>query len=337
MDRFNSFFSIRSNPFLRKKKENIILTVQNLCIVRTEFEWKKKLVNSSKEISNEEAKIIISKLTFCRQTNDLIDAPLIRIQDKLILLPSLTREVRPLSAILSMFSKTEKKENMVTDLGFKGAVFEERIKHLLKVSNGIVAKRLHIRFDKIEFEREIDVAFVLDKHLFLIECKSFNQPYTVREHAKTNKKIRDAIDQLNRNAEYFEGSLNIVKEQLDLKDTIEIKEIHRVLLTSTTLGEAGKQGNILLTDEASFNGFLLRNSPNLTIIDGNKKTTICVDNEGIYSGKVTAHKMIAFLKRQPLIESMKKRISKILESKGSISYLCCKKTVEDIYIDKGTD
>jgi len=58
-------------------------------------------------------------------------------------------------------------------------------------------------------EREIDLAFVLDKTLFLFECKSFNQPYTVREHAKTNKKIKEAIKQLNKNADYFEENNSI--------------------------------------------------------------------------------------------------------------------------------
>lgn len=325
------FFKYESINFLEKRKENIIFSVRNLCIVRTEFEWKKRLVNFSRNLSDEEAKIIINKLIFCRRSKDLIDAPLIKIQDKLILLPTLTREIRPLSAILSMFSREEDKG---VDFSFKGKVFEDRIKHLLKASNNITSQRLHVRLDEIDFEREIDVAFVLDNQLFLIECKSFNQPYTVREHSKTNKKIKDAVDQLNKNANYFEENLDIVKKQLGLKEDFEINEMHRVLLTSTTLGEAGQQANILLTDEASLNGFLLRNSPNLTLLDGNKKTTFCVDNQGVYSGKVTAHKMLAFLKCQPMIERMKKRVNKVLDSEGIISYCCCKKTIEDIYVKK---
>lgn len=330
------FFQYEAIHFSEKRKENNILSVQNLCIAKTEVEWKKKLINYSKKISEEEAKVIINKLTFCNQSKDLIDAPLVKFQDKLVLLPALTQEIRPLSAILSMFSReNDKKKNIETDFSFKGQVFEERIKNLLSGSNGIVAKRLHVKLDNIDFEREIDVAFVLDRHLFLIECKSFNQPYTVREHAKTNKKIRDAIGQLNKNADYFEENLNTVKEQLGIEENFEIDAVHRVLLTAHTLGEAGQQANVLLTDEASLNGFLLRKPPKLTVIDDSKKTAILLfDNAGIFSGKVTSQKMLAFLKNQPEIERMKRRINKIWETEGTIGYHCCKKNIEDICVDK---
>lgn len=291
--------------FLETRSKERVLSVQNLCIVKTKFEWKKKLTNFSKNVNKQEAEIIINKLIFNKNTRDLIDAPLIKIKDKLVLLPTLTKEIRPLSAILSIFSASDDGEEH-PDLSFKGDIFENRVKIILKNSNGIDSERLHVKIDEEQLEREIDIAFVLDEALFLIECKSFNQPYTVREHATVHKKIRDAIVQLKRNATYFENNLAVVKQQLKIEEKIEIKEVHHVLLTSTTLGEAGGQSGIYLTDEASFNSFLLRNSPNLTLFEDNKKTVIPIDKSGIYSGKITSKKLLMFLKERPSIESMKK-------------------------------
>ncbi len=51
--------------------------------------------------------MILEKFIFTGKSKDLIDAPLIKIQDKLILLPTLAKEIRPLSVILSMFSRDE--------------------------------------------------------------------------------------------------------------------------------------------------------------------------------------------------------------------------------------
>lgn len=319
--------------FLETRSKERVLSVQNLCIVKTKFEWKKKLTNFSKNVNKQEAEIIINKLIFNKNTRDLIDSPLIKIKDKLVLLPTLTKEIRPLSAILSIFSASDDGEEH-PDLSFKGDIFENRVKIILKNSNGIDSERLHVKIDEEQLEREIDIAFVLDEDLFLIECKSFNQPYTVREHATVHKKIRDAIVQLKRNATYFENNLAVVKQQLKIEERIEIKEVHHVLLTSTTLGEAGEQSGIYLADEASFNSFLLRNSPNLTLFEDNKKTVISIDKSGIYSGKITSEKLLMFLKEQPSIESMKKRITKVLDNEGSITYHCCKKTIEDVYVSK---
>lgn len=327
------FFQNESINFLKARSVERVLSVQNLCIVKTKFEWKKKLTNFSKKINKQEAEIIVNKLIFNKNTRDLIDAPLIKVKDKLVLLPTLTKEIRPLSAILSIFSASDDGEER-PNLSFKGNIFENRVKIILKNSSGIDSERLHVKIDEKELEREIDIAFVLDEDLFFIECKSFNQPYTVREHATVHKKIRDSIVQLKRNATYFENNLAVVKQQLKIEEEIEIKEVHHVLLTSTTLGEAGGQSGIYLTDEASFNSFLLRNSPNLTLFEDNKKTVIPIDKSGIYSGKITSKKLLMFLKEQPSIESMKKRITKVLDNEGSITYHCCKKTIEDVYVSK---
>ncbi|MCD5002954.1 hypothetical protein IV487_10820, partial [Enterococcus saccharolyticus] len=173
------FLQSESINYLEKQNENFVLSIQSICIARTKFEWKKRLIKFSANITSEEAEIILDKLTFNKHTKDLVDAPLIRIQEKLIILPTLTKSLRPFSAILSMFSTGEDEGEYFS---FKGLVFEERMKYLLHVCAGIASKKLHVKLNKkIPFEREMDIAFILDRHLFLIECKSFNQPYTVRE------------------------------------------------------------------------------------------------------------------------------------------------------------
>ncbi len=80
-----------------------------------------------------------------------------------------------------------------------------------------------LRLQRKRLGREIDLAFVLDKTLFLFECKSFKSTYT-REHAKTNKKIKEAIKQLNKNADYFEENISITLKQLGLSEEISIEK-----------------------------------------------------------------------------------------------------------------
>lgn len=67
----------------------------------------------SQNISKKEAKMILEKFIFTGKSKDLIDAPLIKIQDKLILLPTLAKEIRPLSVILSMFSRDEEENKKI--------------------------------------------------------------------------------------------------------------------------------------------------------------------------------------------------------------------------------
>ncbi|MEQ7138691.1 NERD domain-containing protein [Enterococcus casseliflavus] len=331
------FLQHESILYSNKKKNRNIYSVQNLCVVKTKYDWIKKLSKFSQNISKKEAKMILEKFIFTGKSKDLIDAPLIKIQDKLILLPTLAKEIRPLSVILSMFSRDEEETQKNREdiaLGFKGAMFEQRTKHLLQVCSQIDAKRLHIKITKEkDLEREIDLAFVLDKTLFLFECKSFNQPYTVREHAKTNKKIKETIKQLNKNADYFEENISITLKQLGLSEEISIEKVQRVLLTSTILGEAGKQENVLVVDEASFNAFLLRNPPTVSHIDGAIKERICLDTENIYSGKITAEKLLVFLRRQLSVKIMQSFIVKTHDSDRKVEYKYCKKDIEDSYIE----
>lgn len=331
------FLQHESILYFNKKKNRDIFSVQNLCVVKTKFDWIKKLFKFSPNITKKEAKMIIEKFIFNDKSKDLIDAPLIKIQDKLILLPTLAKETRPLSVILSMFSRDEEEDRKNREdiaLGFKGIMLEQRIKHLLQVCSQIDAKRLHVKITKEkDLEREIDLAFVLDKTLFLIECKSFNQPYTVREHAKTNKKIKEAIKQLNKNADYFEENISITIKQLGLSEETSITKIQRVLLTSTILGEAGEQENVLVVDEASFNAFLLRNPPTVSHIDGAIKERVYLDIENIYSGKITAEKLLIFLRRQLSVKIMQSFIVKTHDSGRKVEYICCKKDIEDFYIE----
>ncbi|KAF0422339.1 hypothetical protein GBO84_03130 [Pediococcus pentosaceus] len=299
---------LKGESFNYSIKRKDVLSVNNLCIVKKEFEWKKKLMEFSHAISDNEAEVIINKLTFDKKSKDLVDAPLIKIKDKLILLPILTKQMRPLSAILSMFSRYEK--DTKNNWGFKEYVLEARIKKLLDKSGNIHAVRLHKYItDQTRNEKETDLAFVLEDDLFIIECKNFNQPYTVREHAKTNGKIREAITQLNKSANFFEEHLDVVKEQLSINKDKSIKATHRILLTAAILGVAGKQENVWVVDEASFMKFL------------SKKRNL---------SEIPVEKILNFLESQVSIKNMQKKITRVWDEQGDIKYHCVEKIIEDI-------
>lgn len=221
--------------------------------------------------------------------------------------------------IFSMFSRDEddKRNQEDTALGFKGLMLEKRLKKYLKNIFNIDAKRLYVK-DTSEniIEREMDLAFVLDGTLFLFECKAFNHPYTVREHAKTNKKIKEAIKQLERNANYFEEHLSVTLNQLCVDENTQIEEVQKVLFTSTTLGVAGEQESVLVIDEVAFIEFILR----------------CLDRDNIVKNshgcKITAKGLSVFFRRQSSIKEMQKSIVKTLDPGRKVDYICCKKNSE---------
>lgn len=127
--------------------------------------------------------------------------------------------------------------------------------------------------------------------------------------------------------------MSITIRQLGLSEKKSIKKVQRVLLTSTILGEAGAQENVLIVDESSLNAFLLRNPPTVSHADDTIKERIYLDKENIYSGKVTAEKLLNFLKKQLSIKLMQSLIVKEHNLDGEIGYKCCRKDIEDFYLE----
>lgn len=292
---------IRSQAIEKLKKgKNKNNSLSKLCISKPQKWWINQLCKYSlkleKKLSNKTAENIISKLIFDLSSKDLIDNPLVKFGDNLVLIPSVVFQLIPEIALLSNFIQHRVQVN------FKGSVFEERIKQKLKQA-GIEAQQIsaHLTEDKSKNNVETDLVFIMFRTLFIIECKSIIPPYTIRDHVKTNHKIIHEIQKFKKNAEFFSTHLDLVLHKLHLRKDKKIDNIVKIFLTSSTLGFTGKVDDIYLVDEAAFSAFLLRNPPLIRDTDMNIHDRI---EHSAYKGEINASKFREFLNEPPSIRFM---------------------------------
>lgn len=107
--------------------------------------------------SNIEFEIIFNIFTFNNKSQDILDCPLIKVDDQFVLIPSLMIYADPARALSSNFLTRN------SNLSFKGKGFEDRLKAGFKI-NKIKYSPLYKRVNDTEYE--CDVAFVMENDIF---------------------------------------------------------------------------------------------------------------------------------------------------------------------------
>ncbi|MED3927972.1 hypothetical protein P4594_23280 [Priestia megaterium] len=284
-----------ANYFLqrRNKKKLNNLNLDKTCICRTENEWIRFF--NRHDFNKAEAKVIIETFTFNKKSEDLVDCPFIKVDNFLVMLPSVTAHSDTARALASNFL------NRNVNLSFKGKGFEDRVKVGLQLA-GINAQTLYRKTEDTEYE--CDIAFVLDDELFLVECKSHVQPYTTRQHCHLLNKFKDNANQLNRIASFFSNNMNIVIEKLELQESFVPNKINKVVLTSSMIGQPLFINECHVIDESSFTMFIDRNPPSVKQLEKEKTSIIYSTKFDIYKGAITASKLRSLLEMPPQIEIM---------------------------------
>ena len=283
-----------SDTFLKKQKKIQSLNLEKVCLSKTEYEWKKLFMQSG--FTKEQSEEIIRFFTFNSKSLDLVDCPFIKVDDKLVVVPTLTKHADTARALASNFL------NRDVNLSFKGQGFEDRTKVGLLI-NGITTGSLYKRTNGTEYE--CDVAFILEDDLFFIECKAHVQPFTGRQHANHLYKLYKETYQINRIADFFETNIQIVKEQLDLNENFSPKNIYRILLTTSMIGTPMFINGVYIVDESSFTMFIDRNPPSLTYVNEGKSKKYSSTRFDIFNGELTSQKLIDFLSAPPQIDIIK--------------------------------
>ncbi len=298
----SSYFFIRNQAVKKLKNRKKIDKLSELCIVRPANWWKKQLVKHDTKITLDEANQIIKMFVFDKNSKDLIDNPLICFEDQLVLIPSITFDLSAEIALVSLVSH----KNL--QINFKGTEFEKRLQRKLEL-HGINAVNIaaHIDENKAKLNYETDLVFILNRVMFILECKSIIPPYTVKDHAKTNAKIISELEKFKKNASFFEKEQRYVKQKLNVSKNIEIKEIVKVFVTSSTLGAAGYFEGIYVIDEAALNAFLLRNSP---LVRDSNMNVYAKQNRWDFEGEITAAKIKAFLIDPPSLKVMERHLKR---------------------------
>jgi hypothetical protein len=265
-----------SLDFLEKRIGTTKLTVRDWCIVKTKDEWVDALtVNGINQIN---AEVMIENLIFRPTSKDVIDCPLISLDDSLVILPSLAAMISPADAMLSNFNNKELLGN------FRGRGFELSIIEMLAKQN-IFGK--NIKTSNGSEEYECDVVFVLDQDLFFVECKAFLQPETPRRYYEYIGKLTEAADQLNRISSFFEHNLEVVKTSLGLNNAWKANHIYKLILSSAMVGEPFFINNCFITDDSILKRFFDRESPGFRI--GRARISPPDPN---YEGVITSQKLL---------------------------------------------
>ncbi|MBG9586086.1 hypothetical protein [Cytobacillus firmus] len=279
-----------SEKFLSKQKINRVYNLDKICLSKTVHNWKRLFKQHG--FSNESSDVILQFFTFDNKSLDLVDCPFVKVDDTLVILPSLTSQADAARALASNFL------NRNVNLDFKGTGFEERSKAGLLLNN-IKNSTLYKRTKESEYE--CDIAFVLDEELFFIECKAHVQPYTTRQHANHLNKLYKETYQINRIADYFERNLSIVREQLKLPESFIPINTHRILLTTSMIGVPLFVNGVYIVDESSFTKFIDREPPSLNYFEKGSYVKYNSTKFEIYNGRLTSQKMIEFLNYPPQI------------------------------------
>ncbi|WP_321388240.1 NERD domain-containing protein [uncultured Enterococcus sp.] len=297
----------------KRNEKNLIKSLSKLCIVKDRKEWIKCIRKNTYSISEIVISTVIDHLTF-RHTDeynskDLVDCPFVEIENKLVILPSILKTMRTFSSIISSVSHFKKNNG---DIAIKGDAFAERVKELLQRTLNVPVE---IIANKRDYENkstgDLDIVFVLEDELFIFECKAFNQPYTIREHAKVNKKIYESVKQINRNVKRLTENREIIDQRFNIDSKKVLRNINKIVLTSSCIGHSEKVEGVYIIDEAMLNAFLYRNPPQYTIYSRQQEDkSYPINKSEIYMGDITVQKLVTFFETTPSLQAIKAMINK---------------------------
>ncbi|WP_163853083.1 hypothetical protein [Paenibacillus elgii] len=284
------------------------LHLSSVCLHISDEELKNKLISSG--INQNNIVKIINNLTFSKSDSDLFDTPLIRVGNNggFILVPSLISSMDSTRVLMCNFLKRD------SNMDFKGYGFEQRVIEDLQ-EMGISAGGLNAKgFSDEGTERtfQCDVAFVIEKSLFLCECKAFSQPTTHRGFYELIEKKEKAVNiQLKAISKFYENNLQVVRTKLQLPSTWVPDRIVNILIVTPPVGSAEKIENTYIIDYSAFSKFINRDKPGIIAITKKVKYEFNIFPE--LKGEITTEKLIKFLKKPIQVQlerSRRRRINK---------------------------
>ena len=237
------------------------------------------------------ASSVVDTLTFSKELSaDFQDCPLIPVEDKLCVLPSIGATILPAYAMLSNFSRRDAR------LEFKGKGLEERVKASVRAHGvrceGVSASRAGQTY-------ETDAAFVLSNDLYLVEVKSIPQPAEPKGFHRLNEKLEQFSAQHNRTCDYFVDHLGHVRDALRLADNWVPGEVIRLVVCSAMLGSPRTVNGCKTIDVSAFERYWSRKP--LTINLGNKR--LVIDGAQTHTGRATSQTLQSVIAAPPQISA----------------------------------
>lgn len=222
---------------------------------------------------------IFDKMIYSKRSSDLYDFPFVKIKNKYMVIPELLSIAHVGLVLKSRFRQND------CNISKKGKKFEDEIIKIIR-GCGVPATQIHRKIGNKEYE--CDLAFVLNKTLYICECKD-----------NGDKSILDSIsdfyvndvEQLNRIADYFQGNLNVVIDEFKKANYMiaNIEKVERFLIYNSDFHSTIDYDGVKIIDYNRFIALFRK---------GNLEKAICRYNNGpiqYFSGKITDAKFKKYI------------------------------------------
>lgn len=265
-------------------------------------EWKKLLLNGG--VSKSYVNILLEKLTFSTKAKDIYDCPLIPLGDGLACLPNLMLLIDISQSLMSQLGIDEDEAKSL--LNKKGDNFEIHIESLTKKQINTFIPNLKRKEKNIFYE--LDLIFLVDDDLFIIESKTQKQPGTHRDFYRNQEELREYINKFNRNVNYFMNS-KVHKDYI--MKTLGINKVNNVykLFVSNVYQSVKFSDGVYIIDEINYYNFMNRHSPQFHYFNPNERkiTTVNIDSD-LYTGELTSNQFLSLINSRRSNERLQKRI-----------------------------
>lgn len=202
---------------------------------------------TSAGLANNKALHFIEIVSFGKGSKDLFDCPLIKLADETLYIayfglinPNIS------NIIMSRFSSLD------IDISNKGYGFEDEV-------NGLISKYLSksktFKFTRENKVYEYDSVFVLDKRIFIFECKNRSLSWSSPVKAYRNKNyLCETQKQVIRLRDALIYYPEIAKEHFNIN--ISDYEVIPVIFNCMPFSWKGKYGDVYVSDNSSFSRFV---------------------------------------------------------------------------------
>lgn len=236
---------------------------------------------------------IIKQLTY-KNGLDVFDAPLIKINQGFLILPSLLINIDVSKLVLSL----------IREIMTRGQLFENEIKKRFR-DKGFRCNDLYVK-DKEEYQ--CDLAVVIENELYFIECKAWNEFKNITGYFSMISKMKDAKKQLDRISNKFGENIEFVNERLGFESDHIFQDIHKIVVTLNMLGLFRKIDDTYFIDFSCLAKFLDRDKPGVRKYGKNPEF---IEFKGYkeYDGNITNFKFMSMVRNPANIELTRKNKS----------------------------
>lgn len=205
-------------------------------------------------IENDKALYFINLISFSKNSQDLFDCPLIKMQDDKYHLAYYAFTTPIISRII--LSRLSSLDTQISEKGYR---FERETRNL-------ITKKLspckEFKFRRGSDEYEYDGVFIVDKKIFLLECKNRSLSWYNPVKTYRNKNyMLDTLKQIERLKNALIQHPDVIKEHFNVD--VSQYEIIPVIYNCMPFSWKGKINGVYITDNSAFSRFLKSKRINL--------------------------------------------------------------------------